>query len=1280
MKNLITLTILTILAVHGYSQEFFQDISKQRVKDNSHIVPADYRTIQINYDQLNEILSQAPKEATIAAKNSSSIISIPMADGKNQRFSIVEFDMMEKELQDKYPDIKTYHGQGIDDPTAVIYFDVTYQGFHAMIMGKYGTTYIDPFYLGEKEICISYTKDDFYATNSKTFDEIGVLTPNQDDLGKQVKVQKSKQEAIKDKMQVKSQTPTGSQLRSYRLAIAATGEYTVFHGGTVAAGLSAIVTSMVRVNGVYETEVDIRMVLVGNNDLVVYTNGGTDPYNNGNGGAMLGENQANLDAVIGTANYDVGHVYSTGGGGIASLQSPCTSNRKAQGVTGQPTPIGDPFDIDYVCHEFGHQWGGNHTQNNTCQRSTNAAFEPGSASTIMGYAGICPVNLQSNSDAYFHNHSFNEIISYSQSGFGNTCATITNTGNGVPTVNANNGQSGVTIPVSTPFELTATGNDPDGDPLTYNWEQYDLGPSTGSTAQFNNPTGNQPIFRSWTATSSPTRVFPRLQDLVNNTTVVGELLPTNTRGLTFRCTVRDNRTGGGGVNDSQMSINVSDVGGPFIVQGPNGGETLTGNTSVTVTWDVANTTASPINCNLVDIFLSTDGGFTYPTTILVGTPNDGSQTINLPNIPTSQARIKVKGNGNVFFDISNGNFTIENGIAGPGCDDPTACNFDPLATSNNGTCTYPGCTTSSACNYDPTAGCDDGSCVTGGCTDPTACNFDAAASCDNGNCIFGAPNDVCANAIPLSIGVNTIDNTNTCLNGGYSIPGGNCNGTNAWCNTGLENDVFYSFTTPNGPTVITLETSFDGTGTLTDTQMAVFEGCTGPLVGANDDGGADLYMSRLEFDCTDLTPNTTYYVLIDGWNGDEGTANLTMTFDGSTCGTPGCTDPTACNFDNGATSDDGSCLQLDCAGVCGGSATTDNCGVCNGDNNTCTGCTDNSACNYDASATIDDGSCLQLDECGVCGGSSTAGCTDPGACNYDASADCSDGSCEFISCSGCTDVNACNYDSSATIDNGSCVSPTTYYFDSDSDGYGNPEISIDSCTPPNNFVTNSDDCDDTNQMINPDATEICDGVDNNCDGSVDENIATTTYYEDLDGDGFGSANSIESCLPVGDFDVTVTGDCDDSNANIYPGSAEICGNGMDDNCNGSTDENQTTYYVDNDLDGFGDPNNSIQACGESAGIVSDNTDCDDSNGNIYPGAPGTAEDLDNNCDGQITGDEIAPCLADFNLDGFITIDDLLFILGDFGCTENCTADITNDGAVNVSDVSLFLGLFGTACD
>ena len=373
-----------------------------------------------------------------------------------------------------------------------------------------------------------------------------------------------------------------------------------------------------------------------------------------------------------------------------------------------------------------------------------------------------------------------------------------------------------------------------------------------------------------------------------------------------------------------------------------------------------------------------------------------------------------------------------------GCIDVLACNYDAAALCDNGTCEFascPGCVNPEACNYVPAATQDDGSCILGGCDDATACNYDTAAACNDGSCVYGPVNDICANALPLMIGTNVIDNTGACVDEGYVIPGTGCNITTGWCpQNGVEADVFYTFTTPAIPAIISMETSFDGSGTQTDTQIAVFGECGGVLIAANDDGGADQWMSRLEFACGELELNTTYLLLIDGYGGVNGTANLELTMDSSTCPIPGCTTGTACNFNSAATVDDGSCLANDDCGNCGGSETSgciDN-EACNYDALaacddgsceylTCSGCTDDNACNYDIIASIDDGSCLQFDGCGNCGGMAIAGCTDSGACNYVLEASCDDGSCDFTSCSGCTDINACNFDFIATLDDGSCL-------------------------------------------------------------------------------------------------------------------------------------------------------------------------------------------------------------------------------------------------------------------
>lgn len=607
------------------------------------IVPQSYRTLALDQDALAIVLAQAPIEGA----DSSVVLDLPLPNGETARFTIWQAPMMAPELAEQFPEISTYRGQGIDDPSAVAAFDRTPAGFHAMILRQGGTVYIDPYRRNDTIHYLSYLRSQYGPTDAAAnfvchFDgETFVPLADPGDGAKST-----------------LGLPSGSQLRTYRTAVAATGEYTIFHGGTVAAGQAAIVTAMNRVSGIYERDVAIRMTLVANNNLVVYTNPSTDPYTNNNGFTMLGQNQSNLDSVIGAANYDIGHVFSTGGGGVAGLGVSCLAGQKARGVTGLPNPIGDPFYVDFVAHEMGHQWHANHTFNGTSgacsggNRNGPTAYEPGSGATIMAYAGICaPQNLQNFSDDYFHVISLDEIISYSTVGSGNTCAATTSTGNAAPIVDA--GQSYI-IPVSTPFALTGSATDPNGHPLTYCWEEFDKGPA----GHPNTPSGDAPIFRSFDPVTSPTRSFPKISDLVNNTQTMGEILPTYARTMNFRLTVRDNQANGGGVDDDAITVEVVDTAGPFLVTAPNTAVTWNGSGPHSVTWDVAGTTAAPISCASVDILLSLNGGVTFSETLIAATPNDGSEGVFPAVTDTTTARVKVVCSDNVFFDISNQNFSV----------------------------------------------------------------------------------------------------------------------------------------------------------------------------------------------------------------------------------------------------------------------------------------------------------------------------------------------------------------------------------------------------------------------------------------------------------------------------------------------------------------------------------------------------------------------------------------------------------------------------------------------
>jgi len=567
-------------------------------------------------------------------------LDLPDPDGHNQTFTLKAAKTMSAKLAAKFPTIKSYVGINEHGETASI--TITAKGVRAMVFGRKGLYFIDPAIQHNNKILQSYYKRDLKADPHSTFEELEPIIYD-----------KAKFTGIKNKVNSgRFLPPSGNQLRRYRIAITATGEYTQFHGGNVVDAMAAIVTTMARVNGIYERELSITMELIDNNEQLIFTNASTDPFTNGDAGVFIDEVQEEIDDIIGNANYDIGHGFSTGAGGLAGLGVVCQAGRKGSGVTGTNSPIGDPFDVDFVAHEIGHQFGAPHTFNGTAgsctggNRNASTAYEPGSGITIMAYAGICASdNLANNSIPFFHTSSLDFITLYSQQSTGNNCAEITETGNSIPIVEA--GPGGFSIPVSTPFQLNGSATDPDGDNLTYSWEQFDLGPA-GSPE---NPEDNAPLFRNFVPTTDSFRIFPRLTDILNQTQTFGEILPDYARDLSFMLTVRDDQAVGG-VDKDLINFSVSDVGGPFTVDELTG--PFSGLENIAVNWDVANTNLSPINCNFVNIYASDDGGQHFDYLLIENTPNDGNQVVELPNINAANLKIKVAAAENIFFNIAPG--------------------------------------------------------------------------------------------------------------------------------------------------------------------------------------------------------------------------------------------------------------------------------------------------------------------------------------------------------------------------------------------------------------------------------------------------------------------------------------------------------------------------------------------------------------------------------------------------------------------------------------------------
>ncbi len=657
------LVLLVNLALAQNMTNFWSDVSEENIllprESEREVKATAYRTLQLNLDDLKATLKNAPMEFTGAARRKPLHLLLPVPDGTMATFAVVESPIMEAGLAARYPQIKTFSGTNVDNPALKVRFGYTGRGLHAVFQTQHGQVFIDPLASEQTRYYqVYYTKD---AIDSVPEQRCGVLEhADQQEIDHEV--------TSTDAPLLKPRSSAAVDLHIYRMGVATTGELAnQFRANDKNDIMDVVADLLNRVNAVFETDIATRFVLAENTDAAFFLDSENDPFIAGSSvSSSLGQSQAVIDANIGTANYDIGHVLlgnCPGNGAVGAVPggfngAVCNAEQKGFGVSCVFNISVSAIEI--FAHEIGHQFSARHSWSNCPptmeQLASQSAFEPGGGSTIMSYAGSCGgQNFQTRADAYFHNRSLVEMFNYSRTGEGATCAAVTPTDNTEPEVTLDY-KDGFYIPVRTPFELTARATDAENDPLTYTWEQYDLGP----TSPIGSPMGDAPTFRSLPPGSSPTRVFPRIENLVNNTTSPTEVMPTYDRTLTFRATVRDNHPGAGAAVWRQVRFRSTSSAGPFLVTHPNEDTVRwTAGSYVPVRWDVANTNNNLVKCKAVTIKLSLDGGFTFPVTLAEAMPNTGEAIVPVPDVVTNQARVRVEAADNIFFDISNQSFAIE---------------------------------------------------------------------------------------------------------------------------------------------------------------------------------------------------------------------------------------------------------------------------------------------------------------------------------------------------------------------------------------------------------------------------------------------------------------------------------------------------------------------------------------------------------------------------------------------------------------------------------------------
>ena len=655
MKKSLLLLLSAFFVTIGYSQtnKYWSSVSKadgiKKTKTANRIsFPEDVKLFQLDLNSLKQSLSNVADRSSADAKGV--IISMPNLEGATERFQVFEASNFDPILQAQFPEIRAYVGIGVDDVYAQLRMSLSPNGIQTMVFRTdKRNEFMEP-YSADGSVYAIYNSSRIKGNMPFTCGTNDVSLFN---------------EGL-NKSQTTQLSNTG-QLKTFKLAISCTAEYSNYFGANSSSDVGLVLAqfnaTMTRVNGVFEKDFAVHMNLIPNEASIIYYDPNSDPYSDAaNIGNWNAELQSNLTATITEAVYDIGHLFgATGGGGNAGcIGCVCVNGSKGSGYTspGDGVPSGDSFDIDYVAHEMGHQFGGNHTfsYGGLSGTENNAVnVEPGSGSTVMSYAGITgSTDVQPHSDDYF---AYRSILQVQTNLVSKTCPTTTTLNNPVFSISAG---GSYTIPKSTAFKLTGTRTDAGTNPLTYCWEENDDATTNNPTASFPSPTKtNGPNYRSFNPVSSLVRYFPAFSTVLNNSlTSMWETASSVARVQNFSLTARDNIANGGQTQSASMVVTVSGTVGPFTVTSQNSSESwITGQTK-TITWNRngAETLAGSTN---VDILLSIDGGTTFPYTIASNVVNSGTANITVPSTPSSlTCRLMIRPTGNIYYALNTTNFYI----------------------------------------------------------------------------------------------------------------------------------------------------------------------------------------------------------------------------------------------------------------------------------------------------------------------------------------------------------------------------------------------------------------------------------------------------------------------------------------------------------------------------------------------------------------------------------------------------------------------------------------------